>query len=212
MQRYNSIDYYGDYWGLPIFAFDKLDGSNLRFEWSNKRGFYKFGTRKTMIDSNSQPFGFAIDLFLNKYNEPLSNIFKQKQYRNVQSFVCFAELVGRRSEFGQHFFGEDEFDIVLFDIHQYKRGLIPPKEFIQNFEKTGIPKIIYSGNLNKQLISDVKNNIFGLSEGVICKGQIQTKKGMQLYYCKIKTNDWLDRLKTMRPDLYAEELKQCINI
>jgi hypothetical protein len=31
MKHYDSIEYYGDNWGLPIIAFDKLDGSNLRF-------------------------------------------------------------------------------------------------------------------------------------------------------------------------------------
>lgn len=209
MQQYNTIDYYGNYWGLPIIAFDKLDGSNLRFEMSQKRGFYKFGTKKTMIDTNSEPFGFAIDLFLSKYNEDLLKIFKEKEYRNVQSFVCFAELVGRRSEFGQHDFENDTFDIILFDVHQYKRGLIPPREFVRNFGHLHIPQIIYDGNLNKEFINDVKNNIFGLSEGVICKGETKTKKGNpQLHYCKIKTNDWLDKLKNKRPDLYIEEQKQ----
>ena len=211
MKQYDTIPYYGDYWGLPVFAFDKLDGTSCRFEYSQKRGFYKFGTRKTMIDQNSEPFGFAIDLFLNKYGDPLSKIFKQKEYRNVQSFVCFAELVGQKSAFGQHDFDNDTFDITLFDIHQYKRGLIPPKEFVKNFENVGIPKIVYSGNLNKDFISDVKNNIFQLSEGVICKGEIKTKKDkLQLYYCKVKTNDWLNRLKSLRPDLYADELKQIL--
>jgi len=31
--------------GIPLTVFDKLDGSNIRAEWSKKRGFYKFGTR-----------------------------------------------------------------------------------------------------------------------------------------------------------------------
>jgi hypothetical protein len=67
MKHYPEIRYYGDYWGLPIMAFNKLDGSNLRFEYSQKRGFYKFGTRKQIIDSNSIPFGFAVNLFLQKF-------------------------------------------------------------------------------------------------------------------------------------------------
>ena len=46
MKQYETIPYYGDYLGPDIIAFDKIDGSNLRFEWSRKRGFYKFGTRK----------------------------------------------------------------------------------------------------------------------------------------------------------------------
>lgn len=209
MQQYNTIDYYGDYWGLPIIAFDKLDGSNLRFEMSQKRGFYKFGTKKTTIDANSDPFGFAIKLFLDKYNNDLLRIFKEKQYRDVQSFVCFAELVGRRSEFGQHDFQNDVFDIVLFDIHQYKRGLIAPREFVKNFGHLHIPTVVYDGSLNKEFVNEVKTNKFGLAEGVVCKGETKTKKGKpQLYYCKIKTNDWLDKLKNNQPDLYLEEQKQ----
>lgn len=30
MKQYDSIEYYGDNWGIPIIAFDKLDGSNIR--------------------------------------------------------------------------------------------------------------------------------------------------------------------------------------
>ena len=31
---------------------------------------------------------------------------------------------------------------------------------------------------------------------VICKGKVETKKGRDtLYYCKIKTDDWFERLR-----------------
>jgi hypothetical protein len=208
MKQYDSIDYYGDYWGLPVVAFDKLDGSNLRFEFSQKRGFYKFGTRKQMIDEKSE-FGFAIDLFLNKYNESLSRIFKSKEYRNVLSFVCYAELVGTKSAFGQHWFGNDKFDIVLFDVDQYKKGFVTPKQFVKDFEEVGIPRIVYEGNLNKELVERVKVNEFGLSEGVICKGQTLTRKGRpELYYCKIKTDDWFERLRMKDIISYNNEMKE----
>lgn len=209
MKQYDSIDYYGKHWGLPIFAFDKLDGSNLRFEYSHKRGFYKFGTRNVMIDENNEDFGFAVPLIRNKYEEALTKVFKSKDYRNSQSFVCFAELVGSKSNFGQHDFRNDNFDVVLFDVSQYKKGFIPPKQFINDFGHTGIPRLVYHGNLNKELVAQIKTNQFGLTEGVICKGTIQTKKdNSQLYYCKIKTNDWFDRLRSKNIDLYNEELKQ----
>lgn len=67
MKHYPKIEYYNK--GLinsPVIAFDKLDGSNLRFEWSRKRGFYKYGTRKVMIDTKDEQFGKAIPLFLDK--------------------------------------------------------------------------------------------------------------------------------------------------
>ena len=209
MKSYDSINYYGDNWGIPIIAFDKLDGSNIRAEYSPKRGFYKFGSRNAMIDENHEQFGFAVKLFKEKYEKALTEVFKSKKYRDSLSFVCFAELIGIKSSFGQHEFGNDEFDIVLFDISQYKKGFIPPKDFVKDFGHTGIPKVIYTGNLNKEFIESVKRNDYGLSEGVIAKGIVTKKKGGdELYYCKIKTNDWFERLKAKNQDLYDQELKQ----
>ena len=209
MKAYDSIEYYGENWGLPIIAFDKLDGSNLRFEYSKKRGFYKFGTRNMMIDERHETFGFAVTLFKEKYEESLNKIFKGKDYRDTLSFVCFAELVGTKSAFGQHDFGNDTFDVVLFDISQYKKGFVPPKQFVRDFGEVGIPRVVYEGNLNKELVQRVKANEFGLSEGVICKGVVQTKRGSDnIYQCKIKTDDWFARLRNKSPELYNQELKQ----
>lgn len=209
MKLYDTIDYYGDNWGLPIIAFDKLDGSNLRFEYSQKRGFYKFGTRNMMIDETNEPFGFAIKIFMDKYAEPLTKIFKSKEYRSILSFVCFAELVGTKSAFGQHEFNNDTFDIVLFDVAQYKKGFVPPRQFVKDFGHTGIPKIIYEGNLTKEFVQRVQDNEFGLTEGVICKGVTKTKKGVDnIYSCKIKTQEWLDRLREKYPIQFKEEEKQ----
>lgn len=205
MKQYDTIEYYGDYWGIPIMAFDKLDGSNLRFEYSQKRGFYKFGTRNVMIDESHDQFGFAINLFREKYEKGLTEIFKSKSYRDSLSFVCFAELIGKSSEFGQHDFENDKFDLILFDISQYKKGFIAPKQFYNDFNYLGIPRLVYEGNLNKEFVERVKMNEFGLSEGVIGKGMIKNNK---LYYCKIKTNDWFDRLRSRYPNQFKEEMKQ----
>lgn len=210
MKSYHTIEYYGENWGLPILAFDKPDGSNLRFEWSKKRGFYKFGSRNVLIDEKHDQFGFAISLFLEKYSEGLNRVFRTKEYRDTQSFVCYAELVGSKSAFGQHDFENDTFDIILFDVDQYKKGLVPPQEFVRNFGDLGIPRIVYTGNLNRELVSRVKANEFGLTEGVICKGKVKTRKGVdQLYYCKIKTDDWFARLRAFgNTKLLEEELIQ----
>lgn len=207
MKQYESIDYYTKFLGFQIIAFDKLDGSNLRFEYSQKNGFYKFGTRKIMIDETSE-FGIGIKLFLDKYSEELTKVFKSKSYRDTQVFTCFAELIGTKSSFGQHDFENDTFDIVLFDIDQHKKGLIPPKQFIKDFGHLHIPRVIYEGNLNKTFVDDVKQNKFDLSEGVICKGQIPNKKNNNLVYCKIKTNDWFSRLGDKNIDDYNAEIKQ----
>ncbi len=210
MKKYPTIDYYGENWNLPIIGFDKLDGSSLRFEWNKKRGFYKSGSRNVMIDENSEQFGLGVKIFKEKYSEKLSSIFTTKKYRDVLSFVCYAEFLGEKSAFGQHEFDNDKFDVVLFDIDRYKKGFVPPKDFVDDFGDLGIPKVVYTGNLNKDLVARVKRNEFNLSEGLICKGKINTKKGVdQLYYCKIKTDDWFNRLRSLSDEkLLSEELKQ----
>jgi len=161
-----------------------------------------------LIDRTNDPFGFAIEIFLNKYAENLTKIFKGKNYRNTLSFVCYSELVCEESEFGQHNFHNGKFDLVLFDIEQYKTGFVAPRQFVKDFGDTGIPKIIYEGNLNREFVTNIKENKYGLSEGVVCKGVIPNRKENNLYYCKIKTNDWFDRLQAKYPILYEEELKQ----
>jgi hypothetical protein len=162
-----------------------------------------------MIDEKSEPFGFVIKLFKDKYEDKLVKLFTaHKDYREIDSIVCFAELIGTNSAFGQHQFDNDIFDIVLFDVHLYKKGLIEPKQFISDFEKFGIPKLIYQGNLNQEFINDVKMNKYNLTEGVICKGKIPNRKGDNLYYCKIKTNDWFDRLRNIDKTLFDLEYKQ----
>lgn len=208
MKSYPSLNYFGDYWGINVYAFDKLDGSNLRFEYSRKKGFYKFGTRNTMIDEKSEQFGKAIPIFLNKYADDLDNIFRSKEYRNDLSFVCFGEFLGEHSEYGQHL-TDDKFDVVLFDVNVYKKGFVKPKEFVENFGHLHIPRLVYQGNLNKEFIEDVKQNKFDLKEGVIAKGVVGTKKSEQVYYCKIKTNNWLENLKSRYGEkALQEELKK----
>jgi hypothetical protein len=208
MKHYESIPYYGKYNNLPIIAFDKLDGSNIRLSYNRKKGFYKFGTRKQLIEKTSEPFGFAIDLFLEKYNEDLSRIFSLPQYKKVLSFTVFAELVSK-GQFGQHDFDfKEDFDIVLFDVDQYKKGFVPPPQFVDDFGQLDIPRIVYEGDLTKQFIEDVQNNIYNLDEGVICKGVVENRKLNNLYYCKIKTRLWLETLKARYADLYQQETKE----
>lgn len=210
MKEYKTIDYYGDYWNLPIIAFDKLDGSNLRFEYSQKRGFYKFGTRSVLIDEKSEPFGFAISLFKEKYEKGLTEIFKSKQYRNFQNITCFCELICESSAFGQHDFINGKFDIILFDVFVNKQDFIEPRQFVKDFSHLGIPKIVYDGNLNKEFVKNIKDNIYNLSEGVICKGVISNKKSNNLFYCKIKTDDWFNKLRGFDEKLFNQEVKQSL--
>lgn len=211
MKQYPSIDYFGKNLGIQTIAFNKLDGSNLRFEYSKKKGFYKFGTRQMMIDANTELFGKGVNIFLNKYSEELNKIFRQKEYRDIQNIVCFAEFVSKNGKFGQHDIN-DEFDVVLFDVDLYKKGFIEPKEFIKNFGHLHIPEVVYEGNLNKEFYQKVfDNKVEGwenrLTEGVVCKSKIN--KGFTgIFYTKIKTSKWLEEVKERYGiEKYKEELR-----
>ena len=106
-------------------AFYKHDGSNIRVEWSRKRGWYKFGSRTCLIDG-THPLGDAIDIFLNTYSDDLEKIFKKdKLFRNCQNVTIFSEYFGPNSFAGQHE-EDDPKEIVVFDISIHKKGIMSP--------------------------------------------------------------------------------------
>ena len=47
---------------IPIYAFDKLDGSNIRVEWAPKKKFCKFGSRNRLIGTDQEFLPEAIEL------------------------------------------------------------------------------------------------------------------------------------------------------
>lgn len=181
--------------GSNVWAFDKKDGSNIRAEWSKKKGWYKFDTRKRMLDASDEDFGEAIELFMNKYSDGLERIFiDNKSYRNSRTFTAFMEFYGPNSFAGQHV-DTDVKDVLLFDIVQFQKGFIVPKDFVNDFGNLGIPDVIYKGELTEDFIREVKQNVYNLDEGVMCKGVRKTKGNDVVWMAKIKTFEWLDKLK-----------------
>jgi hypothetical protein len=204
MKSYPKIEYYSqDLIGENIIAFNKLDGQNLRFEYNHKSGFYKFGTRNVMVSKNDTTFGPAIDIFLNKYSDDLSKVFK-KVYPKTQSVVVFGEYYGPNSFAGRHV-ESDAKTVTLIDVNLYKRGFIPSSEFIQNFSHLDIPEVIYEGKLTEDFINSIRNNDYELSEGVICKG-VRKVRGSEIpYMLKIKSLDWLSKVKLLYGDAALRE-------
>lgn len=200
MKQYPKIPHFNEgIFDRECYAFEKYDGSNFRAEWGIKRGWYKFGTRNVMVDKNTPIYNEAIEVFLNKYGEDLDTLFRSK-YKKVENFVVFSEFFGKNSFAGKHIEDESK-DIILFDVNQYKKGFLSPTEFVNTFGHLDIPKIIYKGPYDEDLIKDVKENKYNLSEGVVCKGTFKTKKdGEQIWMSKIKCSSWLDKVKLMYGD------------
>ena len=190
MKQYPSIPGWKKFpLGTRVIAFDKIDGSNIRCEWSKKRGWYKFGTRTQMLDETNPVFGKAIPLFLDKYGDKLIKICVD-EFRVSERVVAFCEFYGPNSFAGNHV-ETDEKNVILLDVDIFKKGFVPPRQFIKLFDSLHIPKIIHDGNFNKEFIEQVRNNEFGLTEGVVSKAT----ESVKIPITKVKTLDWLKRLK-----------------
>lgn len=175
---------------VQVFAFDKIDGSNIRAEWTRKNGFTKFGSRKRLLDASDPLLGEAIGIFKETHEEVLSRIFTQARYEKATAFLEFS---GENSFAGYH---EDEaHKLTLFDVHVYKKGLLLPQDFLKLVEdQVETPELLHFGKATAPFIESVKKSTLeGMTfEGVVCKGE---RKKLPVFF-KVKSDAWLQRLKT----------------
>lgn len=177
---------------IYIYAFDKLDGSQIRAEWNNKKGFYKFGTKNQLTDEKTLPFGRSIPIIKDKYEQDLGMIFKEQKWKEA---ICYFEYYGPSSFAGAHNF-EELMTVTLFDVNPYKLGILPPTQFIKYFGHLDVPKILYEGHVSVELFNGVKQSTLkGMTfEGVVAKGANDKLTKMPIMF-KIKSQAWLDKLK-----------------
>ena len=196
MQSYPSIPYHkSGIEGSKVWVFDKPDGNNLRFEYSKNRGFYKFGTRTNLIPKDDKDYGEGVTIFLDKYSSELEYRFKHL-YPNSLSMVVFAEYFGENSFSGIHQ-KSDTMDVTIFDIINYKNGFIPVSKYIEQFGDLDITTLIDTTVFDSELIDNVRNNTYvsPLKEGVVVKGERKHKGDIIPWMCKIKTWEWLNKVK-----------------
>lgn len=188
MKSYLSIG--RDVLDIPIRAFAKLDGSNIRAEWVRKTGFHKFGSRHVLIDETHPHLGQAIPLFQKKYGDALSEIFRDARYERATVFV---EFFGAKSFAGIHDPTDPTLDVVLFDIDVYKKGLLTPGEFLRlTGDKVETAPVLYTGKANEPFLESVRaGTLDGMPfEGVVCKGD-PLKRGYPPAMFKVKSRAWI---------------------
>jgi hypothetical protein len=190
MKDYLSISREIQY-GMPAYVFNKLDGSNVRAEWTRKNGFCKFGSRNRLIGTDQPFLPEAVPIIQDKYSNDLARIFKDQRY---ESATCFFEFWGKNSFAGFHF--EETHDVTLFDVSPYKKGFLLPQDFLKLFGDLDIAKLLYQGNITHPFVEDVQEGrLAGCSgEGVVCKGA-PLKNGYPPHMFKVKTKTWIARLK-----------------
>jgi hypothetical protein len=174
--------------GKPCIAQYKYDGSNLRWEWSRKRGWHKFGTRTELFHPNHPLWGQSIPLF-EAIKDDIVRRVKESDWtlRGIERITAFTEFFGPSSFAGTHN-EEEPKELRLFDVYLFKKGMMPVKWFVDNFgDAPYAAQTIYRGNLNKEFIEDVRNGKYPVWEGVVAKGED--------FRVKIKTAAYIAKLK-----------------
>ncbi|MEC8566911.1 MAG: RNA ligase family protein, partial [Pseudomonadota bacterium] len=179
MEQYPSIDRIIR--DTPIYAYDKLDGSNIRVEWSRKTGFMKYGSRTQLIDSSHPFLGSAIPLFNEKYADVLDELYRKNRFIRVTAFL---EYHSPNSFAGFH--ADEQHDITLIDTHIYKQGLMLPKEFNQLYKHVPTAKLLYQGNANSSFVEKVRTGTLPRMtfEGVVCKAGYDNRRRLVAFKIK----------------------------
>jgi hypothetical protein len=195
MERYPSIE--GSKYapiGEWCYAFKKYDGSNLRFEWTPKKGWHKFGTRRELFDQTSPVYSPAIPIFMDTMADYIVQQVKAV-YKNIQRITAFAEYFGPNSFAGQHR-QTDPKELRLIDVYLYKRGMITPIDFIDLFQFPYAAELLYTGPLTTEFIQEVREGKLPVTEGVVAKGDH--------FRVKIKTLAYLAKLKETYGNSYEQ--------
>ena len=199
MKTYPTIDHKINN-DVDVYVFDKLDGSNIRAEWSLKRGLYKFGTRKRMIDASDPHLGKAVEL-IKRLEKDIHKICQQNRWD--RGVVFFFEFWGPNSFAGQHR-KDDDHKVTLIDVSVHKQGFLPPRDFLKAFGgNIEIPQLLHHGKVGPEFIDLVKQSMLeGMTfEGIVAKAaNLKGKKTGQRVAFKIKSQAWLGKLKEICGD------------
>lgn len=185
MKQYPSIPYLQGHpdVGKQLHTWAKLDGSNLRFEWSKKRGWYKFGTRRRLFDETFPVYGPAIPLFRERLADPLERIIRKKKWPSI---IVYCEFYGPQSLGGQHIEG-DPMELVVIDANPYKKGFLPPTDFLKLFGELG-PNYLGYLKWGTEFLQQVYD---GTLEGASFEGVVgKCVEGKKVVRHKAKSRAW----------------------
>jgi hypothetical protein len=192
-------------------AFEKYDGTNLHWDWDRDFGWHAFGTRRDAFNLTDEGLDLfarqhvhlreCVNLFRESLADGLEQVFRENAtYREFSSFKAFTEFFGANSFAGLHK-TEDPKELRLFDISAEPFGMFGPTQFVKDFSHLPIARVLYEGKLTGKFADDVRSGKYGVAEGVICKGGTG---GPDIWMVKIKTHDYLNRLKQAFADRWED--------
>lgn len=179
-------------------VFGKLDGRNVRVEWSKKHRFHKFGTRTARFDETDVEYGQVVPLFFDGFAEPLDNILRKER---LDRAVVFLEYFGYQSLGGVLVPGDEMmlsliaacFDgKQLLDARTYLKlfdGKVETAPYLGRYRWTrGFVAEVFQGNVDEMPL-----------EGVI-------GYGTEGQLAKAKTKAWLDAVRSRYSVDVAEKI------
>ncbi len=169
-------------------TFAKIDGSNLRFEWEKKKGWFRFGSRRRLLDESHDEFGMAMDLFRNNFADEFAKLAVQS---NWNSIMVFCEFWGAKSFAGQHEESDPKF-LTPIDVAIYKKGLLASAEFVQHFENKFDIGYLGTRTWDDHFVQSVIGSTLPdmAFEGVIGK----SGSGHKQLAIKLKSQAWKDKV------------------
>ena len=176
------------------YVFDKIDGSCLRWEWSPKQSWHKFGTRRRLFGETDEDFGCSIEIFFRDFAEKLSNVAIQRGWPRC---VAFTEFWGKNSFAGLHDPDDEKF-LTLIDISVYKRGFINPLELARLDSLVPSAEFLGQVKWTRGFVEAVRN---GKVENVTFEGVVGKRHAGTRIMAKAKTQVWIDKVRA----LYAPE-------
>lgn len=188
------------FYEFDAYIFDKIDGSNLRMEWTKKRGWFKFGTRTRLFDSTDSVFAKAIPLWKNGTGVALEQIAIDNKWQHL---IAYAEFWGPKSFAGTHEL-EDQHHLTLFDICIDKKGILGPRDFLRFCDKLDTARYLGQKRWTRGFVDCVKRGeIEGVTfEGVVGKGGT----GHELRRAKAKTQVWIDAVRGRLDPIIAQQI------
>ena len=179
-------------------AFEKLDGTNLFWEWHREFGWTEFGTRSasyrldpggvTAFTTSHPGLEVAPELFAT-LGEQLHAVLAA--HPGISHAVAYTEFLGPHSFAGMHK-PDDPKRLVLFDVFVPGYGFLGPWRFLELFAGLPIPTVVYQGKFTGKLTEDVRAGKYPVAEGVVIKGG---SGGADVWMAKGKTNAYLERLR-----------------
>lgn len=171
-----------------MHVFDKIDGSNLRFEWARSDGWFRWGSRHRVVDESHPVFGGALALFHATMSGAIERVARAQGW---EALVAFAEFAGPSSLGGQHA-PADPKALTLFDVAPYRRGLVGPARFLELFADLPTPRYLGEHAWDDELVARVRR---GELEGVTFEGVVgKAGDGHSLVMAKAKTEAWVKRI------------------